>query len=146
MEPSWETREKPLLRQIVQAEEAGEDLLSAGIGSGLGLEPSEVMLAIDRLQRAGYIEATVVRTGDAGIIRTVVHRSAPKALREVGLWPAEESMQALIDLFERLAEREQDPERKTRLQAVTSALRSLVSFAGDLGSAVGGAISVYGTW
>ena len=71
-----------------------------------------------------------------------VRRSESAALAEVGLWPKPESVPALIDLLEALADRESDEERKGRLRTIASGFRSLLATSGDLASLLGAGISV----
>lgn len=137
LEPAWEAREKLILRAIVDAEETGADVNRAA-RTAVELDNKPYMLCIDRLARADYIDAEVSRNAGNEISFVNVYRSTPAALREVNLWPASDSLQALVDLFEALAEQEPDAERKGRFRSVADALRNLLAFGADVAGAVQG--------
>ena len=60
IEPTWETREKVVLRAIVEAENAGQDPTKAARAAA-DLDEQAFMLCIDRLHRAGFIDAAILR-------------------------------------------------------------------------------------
>ncbi len=83
---TWMTRELPILRAIVSAEESNEDPHAAAY-SVAELPSNVVMKCIQRLFDDGYIEAKILRQGDGNIAMAHVIKALPKALREVGVWP-----------------------------------------------------------
>lgn len=101
------------------------------------------MLCIERLALADYIDAEVSRNAGNELSVAVIHRSSPAALREVGLWPAENSLPALIDMFEGFAEQEPEGDRKSRFRTVAIALRDLLALGADVAGAVQGGVAVY---
>lgn len=144
MDPTWDTREKVILAAIVDAENSGADVNRAA-RSAVDIDGRQYMLCIDRLARANYIDAHVSRNAGNEITMTNVVCSTPAALSEVGLWPAPESLSALVDLFEALADREPNDERKSRFRAAASSLRNLLALGADVAGVVQGSVAVYQT-
>ena len=84
---TWLTRELPVLRAVVAAEEAGEDPQAAARTSVSHLTDAEFMNCLDRLRADGLLDVAVLRDGAGRLVGAHVRRAFPKALREVGLWP-----------------------------------------------------------
>ncbi len=107
---TWLTRELPVLRAVVAAEEAGEDTHAAARGAVSQLTDCEFMNCLDRLREDGLLDVAVLR-GDGGrLLGAHVRRALPRALREVGLWPRvatplEEKKRRRLGFIERLYQR-----------------------------------------
>lgn len=107
---TWLTRELPVLRAVVAAEEAEGDPQAAAREAARHLTDVEFMKCLDRLREDGLLDVAVLR-GDGGRLQGAhVRRALPKALREVGLWPRgatplEEKKRRRLGFMERLYQR-----------------------------------------
>lgn len=107
---TWLTRELPVLRAVVAAEEAGEDPQAAARNAASQLSDEQFMKCLDRLREDGLLDVAVLR-GDGGRLQGAhVRRALPRALREVGLWPTaatqlEEKKRRRLGFIERLYQR-----------------------------------------
>jgi hypothetical protein len=127
MEATWGGRELPVLEAVI-----GQiDLLpltsqwpdARDIASITGLALADVGAALAALDDV-YI--TLMKT--VGVSSRYVTAVTPEARRAVGQWPTAESLiEQLATRIGEAAEREADPERKGRLQAVARGLGGVAS-------------------
>jgi hypothetical protein len=117
VEPTWQRREFPVLKAVVEAMEEHPDreVRLQELVERSGLPGPEVDHAMWLLWRARppYFEAYGVEDNTKLVAVTSLNE---RALRETGQWPDPESMvRSLIEALDRAAETEADPEKKGRL-------------------------------
>lgn len=124
MESTWEPRDLPVLEAIVRlTEQLGHSVTPAQISSDTGLDARDVTLAITALKGENTpLISTGPRTG-AGHY-TLVGGATGEARRRVGAWPTPENLAAKVaDAILEAAATEQNPEKKTKLQALASVIK-----------------------
>jgi len=128
----WDEYDEPVLRALFELKEealdAGEHPGSFIDGSAIaersGLPPGRVIDSLLGLQEAGLIDAA-----GGGLTEVVMPRGLTaegfRALRE---WPGSETLaEVLPALLEALAERTDDPERKTLLHRAAEVAQSVTA-------------------
>ena len=124
MEDTWISRDLPVLDAVVRLlDEPGHGLLfgrtvaeHTGLGKG-AVESALLALSPD------YVRLGRQMSAEGGIDLLPLDGVTAEARRAVGQWPTADSLVAqLIDGFNDAADREPDPERKNRLQAIASGL------------------------
>jgi hypothetical protein len=123
MKATWASRDLPVLEAAVRLFEemytAGLMPDAADIASATGLDALDVAKALDALD-GEYLD--LQRTG-GDLSSWFVGSITPDARRAVGQWPTGESLiDQLAAGISQAAEREPDPEQKTRLRAVAREL------------------------
>lgn len=128
---TWTGRDFPVLRAIVALTEAGEDYIEPEqIEAQTGLSPEAVQLALWAL--AGEdppLFAFKDLTAGGGSGRRIGYISNPTghARRAVGAWPTAESMaDQLSAAFALAADREPDPEKRSKLRAAAELGRDAI--------------------
>jgi hypothetical protein len=121
MEPTWQSRDLPVLDAIVQHfEKGGPDFPTVKhFAEATGLEVGEVYRAVMALSPT-YLELSLSMGGEAD---TAIQGVTDAARRAVGQWPSPEEwadriVRGLLDA----ADREPDQERRSRLRAVAEGL------------------------
>jgi hypothetical protein len=129
VKPTWEDRDLPVLRAIVELSDEGEWRLSPEqIAERLGFDVDRVKLALFALAAEqppffSYSDMSDFEGRDIGAIR----EPTGHARRTVGTWPRpEERVDQLVEALQAAAEQEPDTERK-------GALRKVASYAGGVG-------------
>lgn len=118
---TWLTRELPILRAVVAAEEAGDDVQAAARAAESDLPGRTYMQTIARLGMDGFLDVAELRNGSGEYVSVMIRRALPRALREVGSWPRsatplDEKRRRRLAFMERLYERT-DGDRMARVQA-----------------------------
>lgn len=128
-ERTWETRELPILEEIGRhdlkpAGAEGSDILIAS-----GLSDGEAFAALRGLDQAGYLTAQKFNGWTASAYRLL--RLTERGRRAIGQWPGEDPYEDLVSVLRELVAHEADPERKSRLERVLSAMVELGKSAGS---------------
>jgi hypothetical protein len=123
VEPTWQSRDFPVLCAIVEAmeEHPGSEARLEEIAQRSGLGRADVDKAIVKLwaARPPYFEAITVEETHPIAVTSVTER----ALRETEQWPNPASIvDELIAAFSRAADSEQEPERKSRFRTIANGL------------------------
>lgn len=118
---TWSTRELPILRAVVAAEEAGEDVQAAASAAVPDLSGGAFMKTIARLGMDGFLDVAELRDGSGDYVSVMIRRAMPGALREIGAWPRsatplEEKRRRRLAFMERLYART-DGDSMARVQA-----------------------------
>ena len=91
-----------------------------------GINEPTLMRALRSLKEDGYIHAVLVQPDESDYpVRAAEVRLLPKGLRQAGLWPAEDLALAFFAELERAIGAELDPERKSNLERVLGAAKTL---------------------
>ncbi len=91
-----------------------------------GIEEPLLMRALRSLREDGYIDAVLVEPDQADYpVRALRVRLLPKGLRQAGLWPAEDLASAFISALERAIGEEDDPQRRSGLERVPAAAKTV---------------------
>ena len=85
---TWLSRELPILRAVVTAEEQGEDLQIAAVNAISDLSDRELRLCLVRLATDAYLDVHRINNASGEPVRVVIRSALPSALRAVGLWPS----------------------------------------------------------
>ena len=121
MKDTWASRDLPVLDAIVTALEEDFRVSAAQIAAATGLPADEVVKAFYALQwtYTGQVQARMGGGPNAFFIDEVTGA----ARREVGQWPTAEGLiEQLAAAMTDAAERESDPEQKSRLTTVAREL------------------------
>ena len=132
----WERLDLPVLRAIAAdtADQRGTSLHDLASITGFGID--EVARSLENLTDAHYIEAQFLRGADE-IVAVHDVRLRERGMRATGVWPPDEAYQTFLDVIERMAEAEPNPERKSKLRKVGEAVAGLGSeVAGNVIAAV----------
>jgi hypothetical protein len=128
LQPTWASRELPILRAALRRLDAGERLADLEeIRQEAGLTPDETWAAVQALQYADppYIEVELAGgwSDEASGIATSV---SERARRELGTWPSPASLvDELAAAFAQAADAEQEPEKRTKLRALADGLAGM---------------------
>jgi hypothetical protein len=113
---TWASRDLPILSSALRRLDTGEGWPDLGdLESDTGLSREQLWAGLNALTTAEppYL------TAQGGVVSAVSER----ARRELGTWPAADSLvDALAAAFAQAAEAEKEPERKQRLRAVADGL------------------------
>jgi len=116
LEPSWDSRELPILRAALRRLDAGKDAAEfADIREETGLVDDQIWAGMKALESADppYIER----------IGSDIWGVSERARRELGTWPTPEALvDQLAAALTEAAEAEREPENKTRLMAAAQVL------------------------
>jgi hypothetical protein len=125
VESTWASRDLPVLDATVRLLEPGSMPEVRDIAAETGMTAETVMAALHTLNGT-FVDLQVGLSLEGSYVRAV----SADARREVGQWPTAESLAAqLIEAFSKAAEREPDPEAKSRL-------RSIAGWLGGAGSQI----------
>lgn len=119
---TWTTRELPILRRILARIDSGDGFIELRtLASELPeIPPEQIRIGIEALEDAGYIDVTFMMGRP---LAGHVDRVHERARRELGTWPTPEGLVAeIVVAFEHAAAQTDEPERRTKLQAVADAL------------------------
>jgi hypothetical protein len=109
---TWSWRELPLLRIALRDDDRGATAQFEDMARETGLELRQVWLGMRNLRDSGYVNA-YLGNASSGFVNSVAERTR----RELGSWPSPESLvDGLARAFAEAAERETDPERKSKLR------------------------------
>jgi hypothetical protein len=127
VESTWATRELPILRAALRRLDAGEDSASLEeIRQETGLPSKQLWAAVRALEDADppYIEVSWASGWtDEHAGGSDISAVSERARRELGSWPsAEPVVSQLAAALSEAADREPEPERKTRLREVAEGL------------------------
>jgi hypothetical protein len=115
---TWSWRERPLLEIAVREADRGHNPGFEELAEETRLGLRQVSVGIRALQDAGYLTAYFAGM-DSGVLGNVTER----ARREIGTWPSPESLvDQLARALAEAAERETEPERKTKLRAAAEGI------------------------
>ena len=128
MEPTWASRELPVLTAVVELyEECLPSSRSVGPGEVIdrtGLPRDDVDRAVVALVEAGHLEWKP-NYGDDRIISWRITSISGSARRLVGQWPsADELIRQMVAELDNAAETEQDPDRRSKLKEVARGIGS----------------------
>lgn len=125
---TWETRELLLLDAIAAADDVPIDA-EALAETVDGLEHESLMRVLRSLARADYIEAILVEPDQTDYpVRVANIRLTERGKIAVGAWPSDDAAgERFLRAVELLADRETDPVKRTRLQALRDAAQTLGS-------------------
>jgi hypothetical protein len=138
---TWESRDLPVLRAIVEASDDGSDYIDpAEITRRTGFEPATVQRALWALagEDPPFFTYTDVSPFGGGKEMAAITNVGGHARRTVGTWPTPDVWaEWLVKALNDAAAAEPDPERKSKLRRAADAV-------GSLGSQVlGGVITSY---
>lgn len=122
MSDLWTTRDLPVLRYLVERLDAMDSHRCSPeeVAESTGLELDAVQRAFRNLYEATprYLDGI---TAAQAAYPIAVTRVTERAYRAVGAWPTAEGLaDSIADAFDRAAEEEPDPERKSKLKATGS--------------------------
>jgi len=123
MEDTWVSRDLPVLDAVVKLLDEGNFVVHvADIANETGFDTRTVAQALDALDGPYVAEYQKLMTG--GIPDSWhVSKVTPEARQAVGQWPTADSLAVqLAAAFSEAAEKENDPERKSRLRQIASFL------------------------
>jgi len=115
-DPTWTTRERPILEAVRAAEEAGEDLSGAARGAMPDAPIALYGRTIQSLAADDYLDASVRFQGNGEPYLVIVTGLAPRGRRAIGQWPSEDVGAELERVLTEQIAGEHDPERKSRLE------------------------------
>jgi hypothetical protein len=122
---TWATRELPILRSALRHKDAGEQLVSLEvIRAEAGLDVVQMRVGMTALQSASppYLGASRSVAGP-GEVGGFVHVVTERTRRELGTWPTSANVvDELVAALERAAEREPEPDRRSRLRSLAEGL------------------------
>lgn len=123
---TWDTRELLLLQAIAEADDVPVDAEELA-ETVEGLERESLMRVLRGLARADYIEATLVEPDQTDYpIRVANIRLTERGKVAVGTWPSDAAAgESFLRAVELLVESENDPVKRTRLQALRDAAQTL---------------------
>jgi DNA-binding Lrp family transcriptional regulator len=118
VEETWSWRERPILEVALREVDAHAQVDFAELATQTGLDPLVVWRTVKVLKDAGYVNAYHASM-PSGFITGISERTR----RTLGSWPSPEALlDQLVRAFAEAAERETEPERKSRLRAVAEGL------------------------
>jgi hypothetical protein len=121
MEPTWGSRDLPVLNAIVQHfDEHGPDIATVKhFAEVTGLEAKEVYRAVMALSPT-YLELSITMGGEEG---AAVQGVTDEARRAVGQWPSPDVWaDRIVKAYQQAAEQEPDENKRGRLRATAEAL------------------------
>jgi hypothetical protein len=117
MEDSWVSRDLPILDAIVQYFDGADEPLQAGIPTEgtfaeiTGRDLGEVRASVRALRRSYLV------VQDGGLGASMIVGVTDAARRAVGQWPSAEAMaDRVAAALREAADREQDPQKKSKLR------------------------------
>ena len=124
--PTWPTRELPILEAVAAAEAKDEDVDSDALADATGLSTKQVNEGLKALFGAfpPYLEAIDASSmgGDHFMRVTLLERGR----REVGAWPSEENaLDGFLELLTARIEAEDNEDEKSRLEELREAARDV---------------------
>ncbi len=123
-EDRWYRLDLPVLEAAVELDADGQSIEGSPLATATGLGEDEIALALQALLEANYFEGRVTKTfGPTRIIH--IHGITEKARRETGQWPSGDLYESLLAVLRADIERTDDPEKKTKLQAMRDAASSI---------------------
>jgi hypothetical protein len=134
----WQTRDFPVLREVVRLLDAGSDAVwSYELTDVLGMDDATIVRSFAALQRRGLVEV-LLRGGDPDGVREV----AGQAYILTGLHPnGDDLRERLVSLLEQIAEQTDDPEEQTNTR---KAARQLGILSRDTFAGVASALAASG--
>jgi hypothetical protein len=124
MEETWASRDLPVLDAVVRLldESPGMMLLGQQVVERTGMDPADVERAVWALN-PDYVILGRQLAAEGGIDMQCLDGVTAEARRVVGQWPTGERLvEQLAAGIAQAAERETDPEQKSRLRAIASGL------------------------
>jgi DNA-binding MarR family transcriptional regulator len=120
----WERVEQRILEALAAGD--GTSMGDQELQEATGLDVPPLMHALRSLKEDGYIDAVLVQPGQADYpVRAASVRLLPKGLRQAGLWPAEDLSAAFCAALERAIGEEADPQKRSSLERVLIAARTV---------------------
>lgn len=118
----WETHELPVLRAVERLEPvSGVGALVAALAGQL--EEDEVIAAVRRLDRAGFIHGVDASTlGGYDLLEIELEERGRVRL---GQWPGDELAEAFLELLRREADAAEDQGQRRRLDTAVSSLAAI---------------------
>jgi hypothetical protein len=123
VDSTWEGRDLPVLDAVVRLFDEDVDAIPdvAQIANITRRDPAEIHRALRALEGV-FIQVPEMSVG-ASAENYLVEGVTPLARRAVGQWPSPDVwVDRLVQALHEAAERESDPERKTRLRAMAEGL------------------------
>lgn len=85
---TWDALELPVLRALAALEDQGASEISeAAVAASAGIARERIGLALRRLAKAGFVDATEYREGAGGPPRFLDIQLLERGLRAAGAWP-----------------------------------------------------------
>jgi hypothetical protein len=120
----WERVEQTILEALAVGD--GTSMGDQELQEATGLDVPPLMHALRSLKEDGYIDAALIQPDQADYpVRAASVRLLPKGLRQAGLWPAEDLSSAFCAALERAIGEEADPQRRSSLERVLIAARTV---------------------
>jgi endonuclease III len=124
VESRWESDQRVLAAVVELYEQAGDMVDAPELLAALGedVDRDQVTQSIRRLASHGFIRALPTMTVDIPTINGVTE----KGLRASGFWPSkDEAFERMLAALEEAADRDPDPERKSKIRTVLQSLRGV---------------------
>lgn len=126
VEPIWAARERKLLLWLWRREEASDEPIvidSDRLATELDLPVVAVRRAMQRLHDARYVEGEIAHAINDLVIYSGVSLGE-RGLRDIGAWPTDPTT-ALVAVLEEVMLETDDPEERSRLEAMRDAALGL---------------------
>jgi hypothetical protein len=119
----WETRDYPVLKEVVRRLDAGEQFVMPGdVAESVGMTEADVAAAGRALKRRGFITASGSMAAEIETFDDV----SGQAYLITGLHPdGDDAVSRLVDALRQAAEQTSDPEEKGKLRQVAEQIGGL---------------------
>lgn len=122
LQDRWATRDFPVLLAAARKVDALHlNVRASELADELGMSPDDVMSALIALDPT-YVETKEDRRGPNILANVAVLRLTERGRRAVGLWPGEDSADALVRVLEAAADAEADPVEQGKLRKAAKAV------------------------
>jgi hypothetical protein len=121
----WESRALPILKLVGELESKQRTLTIGQISDATGLPPDLVVPEVERLIDDGLIPGELkllMSGGDPRPWRLTQPRLTGRGARAIEVWPRTDDVQAAL---QELLKRESDPEKRSKLQRLATALKDV---------------------
>ena len=121
-EATWATVELPVMAAIAQRtpKPGRSGPFSHDIAEATGLDSEKVVVALGRLEKAGYLTGS--RMHNAGSVQYANLHMTERGLRETGVWPRGDPFDELVTVLKDQIATEADADRAGRLRRLLSAV------------------------